>query len=51
MNEMVGAYMGKNKKIYSYEDPLDFIRFLRKMDFIITPKLHVGIFLLLSGRR
>ena len=22
LNEMVGAYMGKNKKIYSYEDPL-----------------------------
>lgn len=50
LNEMVGAYMGKNKKIYSYEDPLDFIRFLRKMDFIITPKLHVGIFSATFGK-
>ena len=33
----------KKKKIAHYEKPLDLCRFLAQMDFIITPKLHVGI--------
>lgn len=50
LKEMIAAYTGKNKKIYLYDDPLDFIRFLRKMDLIITPKLHVGIFSATFGK-
>lgn len=38
------AFTGRNKSIYVYNDPLEFIEFLKEMDLIITPKLHVGIF-------
>lgn len=33
-----------NKYYYEYSDPMQFCSFLKEMDLIITPKLHVGIF-------
>mgnify|MGYP001773079491 CR=1 FL=1 len=38
------AFTGNNKNIYVYDDPCKFIDFIKEMDLIITPKLHVGIF-------
>lgn len=44
LKKISSAFTGNNKKYYIYNDPLEFIQFLKEMDMIITPKLHVGIF-------
>ena len=44
LQKVSSDFTGNNKKMYTYNNPLEFIEFLKEMDLIITPKLHVGIF-------